>query len=132
MSKRVAEATGRAKIRLCIDAVAGKATGRLSECLAEGGVLVNYGAMSGEPGVVAPRALVFRDITLRGFRLAQWFRAATPAQQRALDGDLTQRIASGELHARVGATYDVSQIKEAVPAATAGERDGKILIVPKH
>jgi len=132
LARRVSDATGRAKIRLGIDAVAGKATGRLSECLTEGGVLVNYGAMSGEPCVVAPRALVFRDVTLRGFWLAKWFRAATPAQQMALYGDLTRRIASGELHARIGATYDVSEIKEAVAAAAQGERGGKILVVPKH
>lgn len=132
LAKRVAEATGRAKIRLGIDAVAGKATGRLSECLAEGGVLVNYGAMSGEPCVVAPRSFVFRDITLRGFWLAKWFRSATPVQQMTVYGDLTQRIASGELRARIGATYDVKDIKLAVAAAAAGERDGKILVVPKH
>jgi trans-2-enoyl-CoA reductase len=132
LARRVAEATGRAKIRLGIDAVAGKATGRLSECLAEGGVLVNYGAMSGEPCVVAPRSFVFRDVTLRGFWLAKWFRSATPAQQMALYGDLTQRIAAGELHARIGATFDVKDIRAAVAAAAAGERDGKILVVPKH
>ncbi len=132
LAKRVAEATGRAKIRLGIDAVAGKATGRLSECLAEGGVLVNYGAMTGEPCVVAPRALVFRDVTLRGFWLAKWFRNSTPVQQMALYGELTQRIASGELRARIGATYDVASIKDAVAAAARGERDGKILVVPKH
>ncbi|MFN2376337.1 MAG: zinc-dependent alcohol dehydrogenase family protein [Candidatus Binatia bacterium] len=130
LARRVAEATGKAKIRLGIDAVAGNATGRLTECLAEGGVLVNYGAMSGEPCVVAPRSFVFRDVTLRGFWLAKWFRQATPAQQMAVYGDLTQRIAAGELHARIGATYDVSRIREAVAAAAAGERDGKILIVP--
>jgi hypothetical protein len=31
----------------------------------------------------------------------------------------------------VAATYDVSEIKQAVAAAASGERDGKILIVPK-
>lgn len=132
LAKRVAEATGRAKIRLGIDAVAGKATGRLSECIAEGGVLVNYGAMSGEPCVVAPRSFVFRDVTLRGFWLAKWFRSATPVQQMELYGDLTRRIASGELHARIGAAFDVKDIRAAVAAAAAGERDGKILVVPKH
>ena len=132
LAKQVAAATGGAKIRLGIDAVAGKATGRLSECLAPGGVLVNYGAMSGEPCVIGPRALVFCDVTLRGFWLAKWFRASTPAQQMTVYGDLTQRIASGELRARVDATFDVSQIRQAVAAAAAGEREGKILVVPKH
>jgi len=131
LAKQVAEATGRSKIRLGIDAVGGKSTDHIAGCLAEGGVLVNYGMMSGESCVVSPAAFVFRDVTLRGFWLALWFRKATPAQQMAVFGEVAKLIATGQLKARVQATYDVSQIKEAVAAAAAGERDGKILIVPR-
>lgn len=132
LAKRVAKATDRGNIRLGIDAVAGEATERLAGCVVEGGVVVNYGAMSGQACVVTPRSLVFRDITVRGFWLAKWFRNSTPAQQMSVYGDLTQRIASGELKARIAATFDVSAIRDAVAAAAAGERDGKILVVPKH
>jgi NADPH:quinone reductase-like Zn-dependent oxidoreductase len=131
LSKQVKEATAGAKIRLAIDAVGGKSTDNLANCLAEGGVLVNYGMMSGEPCVVSPSSFVFRDVTLRGFWLALWFRKATPPQQIAVFGELAKLIATGKLKARVQATYDVSQIKDAIMVAAAGERDGKILIVPK-
>ncbi|PTU73888.1 alcohol dehydrogenase [Pseudomonas mangrovi] len=130
LAQRVREATGGAAIRLGIDAVGGPATDRLAACLAEGGVVVNYGMMSGEPCQVSPSAIVFRDVSLRGFWLAKWFRSATPAQQMALFGELTGLIASGKLHARIAATYDLTQIREAVAAAAGGERDGKILVVP--
>ena len=132
LAKRAAAATGGAKIRLGIDAVGGKATDNIAMCLAEGGVLVNYGMMSGEPCTVSPSSFVFRDITLRGFWLALWFRKATPPQQMAVFGELAKLIATGKLKARVHATYDIGQIKEAVAAAATGERDGKILIVPKQ
>ena len=132
LAKRVADATGNAKIRLGIDAVGGKSTDNLAECLTEGGVLVNYGMMSGESCVVSPSSFVFRDITLRGFWLALWFRKATLPQQMAVFGELAKLIASGKLTARVQATYDISQIKAAVMAAAAGERNGKILMVPKN
>ncbi|PAU52868.1 zinc-dependent alcohol dehydrogenase family protein [Pseudomonas indica] len=131
LHKRVREATGGAAIRLGIDAVGGRATDHLASCLAEGGTLVNYGMMSGEPCQLSPASSVFRDITLRGFWLARWFRNASPADQMKVYGELTQLIASGKLHARIAATYDVSEIKQAVAAAASGERDGKILIVPK-
>jgi mitochondrial enoyl-[acyl-carrier protein] reductase / trans-2-enoyl-CoA reductase len=49
----------------------------------------------------------------------------------ALFGEIGKLIANGKLKARVQATYDIEQIKQAVAAAAAGERDGKILIVPK-
>ncbi len=131
LAKRVAEATENAKIRLAIDAVGGKSTDNLANCLTQGGTLVNYGMMSGESCVMSPSSFVFRDVTLRGFWLALWFRKATPPQQMAVFGELAKLIATGKLKARVQATYDVSQIKAAVTAAAAGERDGKILIVPK-
>lgn len=132
LAKRVAEATGGASIRLGIDAVGGKSTDYLATCLTQGGTLVNYGMMSGEPCTVSPASFVFRDITLRGFWLAFWFRNATPAQQMAVFGEVAQLIATGKLHTRIQATYDVSEIKQAVTEAATGEREGKILIVPKQ
>ncbi|MFY8205897.1 MAG: zinc-dependent alcohol dehydrogenase family protein [Arenimonas sp.] len=130
LAKRVSEATGGAKIRLGIDAVGGGSTEHLAMSLAEGGVLVNYGAMSGEPCQISPASFVFRDITLRGFWLSKWFIGATPEQRMAVFGEVATLIASGTLKSRIQATYSIDQIKEAVAAASAGEREGKILLVP--
>jgi mitochondrial enoyl-[acyl-carrier protein] reductase / trans-2-enoyl-CoA reductase len=130
LAKRVSEATAGAKIRLAIDAVGGTSTEHLAQALAEGGVLVNYGAMSGEPCQISPASFVFRDITLRGFWLSKWFTAATPEQRMAVFGEVAQLITRGVLKSRIQATYSIDQIKEAVAAAAAGERDGKILVVP--
>jgi trans-2-enoyl-CoA reductase len=128
--KRVREATGNATIRLAIDAVGGASTGRLAHALGDGGVLVNYGAMSGEACEISPASLVFRELTVRGFWLAKWYRTATSAQRAALFGELAGLIAAGQLSARVQATYGIDGIKQAVAAAAAGERDGKILVLP--
>lgn len=130
LAARVAHATGGATIRLGLDAVGGSATDRLAQSLAVGGTVVNYGAMSGEPCKVAPGTFVFRNITLRGFWLAFWFRQASVAQQRALYGDLAQRIAQGELAARVDRTFPLPRVQDAVALAARGGRDGKVLLVP--
>lgn len=125
---RVSEATGGAAIRLGVDAVGGAATGRLAQCLADGGTLVNYGVLSGAPCQIAPSHLIFRDLALKGFWLVKWFRNASSDAQRALYGELARLVAHGTLHARVQATYPVERVREAVAAAGAGERHGKILI----
>ena len=130
LAKRVAEATGGAKIRLGIDAVGGDATNNLAACLTEGAVLVNYGAMSGEPCHISPASFVFRDITLKGFWLSRWFKQATAEQRMQVFGEVATLIAQGKLHARIAETYPVERIQEAVAAAAAGARDGKILVVP--
>ena len=132
LAQRVAEATGGAQIRLGIDAVGGAATGRLADCLCESATLVSYGRMSGEPCAVQPDAFIFRDLTLRGFWLASWFRHAPEERRRAIVAEIAGLIATGKLHAPIHATYDVSEIKEAVAAAASGGRSGKILIVPRR
>jgi NADPH:quinone reductase-like Zn-dependent oxidoreductase len=130
LPKRVKDAVSGAPIKLGIDAVGGKATMRLANCIAESGTVVNYGLMSGEPCVVSPQSFVFNDVTLRGFWLAKWFRVASRDAQKALYGELTRLVATGQLKARIHATYPVERIQEAIAAANTGERDGKILVVP--
>ncbi|MEM9303608.1 MAG: zinc-dependent alcohol dehydrogenase family protein [Pseudomonadota bacterium] len=130
LPERVAEATGGAKIRLGIDAVGGPATARLGECLASEGTLVNYGMMSGQNCEMSAGVLIFRDIRVRGFWLAKWFREATPEAQQKLYGELTGLIVAGKLRAPVHGTYPVSRIKEAVGIACQGERDGKVIVTP--
>jgi len=128
--KRVAEATGKAKIRLGIDAIGGEATERLARCVAAGGTVVNYGMMSGEPCQISAASLVFRDVRLVGFWLARWFSRASRAEQAEVYGELTNLIAQGRLQARIAASYPVGDIKLAVAAAAASGRRGKILIEP--
>jgi NADPH:quinone reductase-like Zn-dependent oxidoreductase len=129
LAGKVKEATGGASIRLGIDAVGGAATDRLGTALADGATLVNYGVLSGEPCELSPTALIFRDITLRGFWLARWFRSATPDQQQGLYGKITGLVAAGKLSAPVHATYPVKDVKEAVAVAAGGGRDGKVVLV---
>jgi NADPH:quinone reductase-like Zn-dependent oxidoreductase len=131
LPKRVASLCGKASARLALDAVGGAATARLALCMAEDGLVLNYGALSGEPCHMPPLALVFRSVTLRGFWLARWFRTTPSNQVRDTYAELTQLIAQGRLHARVQASYGLSQIKQAVAQAAAGERDGKVLIEPE-
>ncbi len=128
LAKRVAEATGGAAIKLGIDAVGGAACARLGECLAPEGTLVNYGMMSGEPCQMSAGMLVFKDVRVRGFWLAKWFRQASVAEQQKLYGELTGLILKGKLRAPIHQTYRVKDIKQAVAVAAQGERDGKVIV----
>ncbi|MEE4637524.1 MAG: zinc-dependent alcohol dehydrogenase family protein [Wenzhouxiangella sp.] len=132
LPSQVRAATGGAKIRLAIDAVGGAATERLAGALAEGGTLVNYGVMSGQPCQISPTHLIFRGLTLTGFWLATWYARASQEQRTRLYTDLTRRIAGGHLSAPVADTFDILEVKQAVAAAARGERGGKVLIMPKH
>ncbi len=130
LALRAAAATGGAEIKLGIDAVAGAATERLADCLAEEGTVVNYGLLSGDPCQLRADQTIFKGITLTGFWLAKQMRTMKPAALAALYGDLMARIADGSLHVDVEATYGLEDIKTALDHASREARSGKVLITP--
>lgn len=129
LAERVSAKTGGAAIKLGIDAVGGAATNRLGEALGDGATLVNYGAMSGDPCTLAPTVIIFKDITVRGFWLAKWYRTVAPERRKEVFETIISLIASGKLSVPIHATYNVKDIKEAVAVAAGGQRKGKVVIV---
>lgn len=129
LAKRVSAATNGANIMLGIDAVGGDATNRLGGALGDGATLVNYGAMSGEACKIAPTLIIFKDITVRGFWLAKWYRTVAPERQKEVFTAIIGLIATGKLSAPIHATYHVKDIKQAVTVAASGERNGKVVLV---
>ncbi len=129
LAERVQAATDKAPIKLGIDAVGGAASTRLGEALADQATLVNYGAMSGEPSILTAQLLIFKQLTIRGFWLAQWFRSASPQRQQEVFKTIIELIASGQLMAPVHATYPIQEIKKAVAEAASSKRDGKVILV---
>lgn len=132
LADQVAAVTGKdSRPKLAIDAVAGEATGRLAQALAEGGVVVNYGMLSGQPCTMPPGEVVFRDIALRGFWLARWFSSAKPEEIHQTYAGLIELIADGTIHVDVEATYPLQQIREALAHAAREGRKGKVLLTSR-
>lgn len=130
LAARVARATGGAAVRLAIDAVSGDAAARLIECLAPGGTLCNYGALSGQPLRVHPAQLIFRGVHVRGYWNTPAFRQAPKEKREKVLAALIPLAATGLLKARVEATYPLSRIREALAHAARPGREGKILVIP--
>ncbi len=128
LDARVRAAIGDAALPLAIDAVGGSGTLRLARCVSDGGTVVNYGLLSGEPCMVDGRETVFRDVKLQGFWLRKWFVDTEPAQIAALYRELASKLADGSLAVEIEAVYPFDRIKEAVEHAARGGRAGKILL----
>jgi len=122
--------TGGAPIRLGLDAVAGQATARLASCVAEGGVVCNYGSMTGEDPVMSRSALIFGGQRLVGFMLGRALATRTLDQIRKIYADLAEQVGKGMLSAPVEKVYPIEEIKAALAHAQRGERHGKILVAP--
>lgn len=130
LAERVADATGGADIRLAIDAVGGTATQRLADCTADGGTVVNYGFLSGEPCLFTPDHLILHQLTLTGFWLAPVFGTMSRQDLLNLYGEIAGLFADGTLSVPVEATYTLDQATEALAHASRESRDGKILFTP--
>lgn len=128
LPRRVMAATGGAPVKLAIDAVAGESAARLSACLSPGGVLCNYGMMSGRNVQVSPAALIGNDITVRGFWLPVAMGKLEAAERASAFGEIIPLVASGMLKAKVEATYPLARIHDALAHAAKGERKGKVLL----
>ena len=130
LAQRVRAAIGDGTLALAIDAVAGDASGRLAECLDEGGVVVNYGMLSTQPCAVDAHQIVFRGITLTGFWLVNYLGAMSGEERQSLYGELANSVASGALGTQVEAVYPMEKIGSALEHAARENRDGKILVTP--
>jgi NADPH:quinone reductase-like Zn-dependent oxidoreductase len=117
------------RAKLAFDAVGGEATDALAALVADGGTIANYGLLSGRPCEMHPNHLVFRDLTLRGFWLAKWFREVQPKTVAERYARLVDWMKEGVVGAPVLARHPLRDVKAAVAAAAREGRDGKILLI---
>lgn len=127
---RVRQLTGGKRAVAAIDSVGGADSGVLAALLGEGGVLVAFGSMTGEPMQIPSGELIFKQLVVRGFWGIPAMKALTPQEQRRLMGELLQRAAGGELRLPVAAVYGLDEIAAAVRACQAPGRasEGKVLL----
>jgi NADPH:quinone reductase-like Zn-dependent oxidoreductase len=130
LAEAVKAQTGGGPVRLGLDAVSGRATARLSSCLADGGVVCNYGSMSGEDPIMSRGALTSGGQTLVGFILGRGLATRSLEQVRAIYADLGRQIVDGTLSAPVERVYPIEEIATALAHAQRGGRSGKILVAP--
>ena len=130
IASRVSSATDGAAIQLGLDAVAGEATARLADCLSDGGLVVNYGAVTRENCQMSFFTMFRRDISLCGMSMGRQMAQRDSATQRAVYEFLAKAISEGELSTPIAASYPLSEYVEALDhAGRVGEsRPGKIIV----
>jgi mitochondrial enoyl-[acyl-carrier protein] reductase / trans-2-enoyl-CoA reductase len=130
LAERVRAAVGDAPIRLGIDAVSGDACRRIGDCIAEGGVVVSYGSMSGQDPVMSRAAVNMRGVNLIGFNLGRGLAKRSADQVRQIYADLAGKSRDGVLKAPIDAFFPIEEIKPALIRAQQGGRHGKVLVLP--
>ena len=123
----VKAATSGAPIRLGLNSVGGDSALRLANCLAFGGTLVSFGAMSLQPLKIPTGLLIFKDLRLRGIWINKWYDEATMAERMAAFNPLFDMAKRGLLKTKVEKAYPLDDAKAAVAHAMHDKRSGKII-----
>ena len=127
LREEVKSATGGASIRLGLNSVGGDSALRLANCLAPGGTLVSFGAMSLQPLKIPTGLLIFKDLRFRGIWINKWYDHATLSERMETFRPLFDMVRRGLLKTKVEKAYPLSEVKTAVAHAAQGKRNGKIV-----
>jgi NADPH:quinone reductase-like Zn-dependent oxidoreductase len=127
LREEVKSATSGASIHLGLNSVGGDSALRLANCLAPGGTLVSFGAMSLQPLKIPTGLLIFKDLRFRGIWINKWYDNVTPSERMETFRRLFEMVQSGLLKTKIEKAYPLSEVKTAVAHAAQGKRRGKIV-----
>ena len=121
---------GDALATAAVDSIGGAASGDLVGLLGDGGTLVSFGSMSGEPMQIPSGDIIFKQATVKGFWGSKVSQAMPVEDKRRLVGELLQRAAAGELALPVERVFVLEDIAEAAKVSLQSGRKGKVLLRP--
>jgi len=116
------------RCKLALNAVGGDSAKRVSKCMRANGVMLTYGAMSKQPVVVSNSALIFFNMTYKGFHMGKW--ADLVGKDNYLDAcnQALDFVGNGKLVQTIDSVYPLKEIQDAVKKALQPKRNGKVLV----
>lgn len=128
----VREITGGSGVPFAIDPVGGPLGSAVVNSLSQGGRMLVFGTLSGQPLSFSPRDLMTPGASLSGFWLANWMNSLGLLGKLKLVKTVGKLVGEGVLAAEVSETFPLEKISEAVQAAEQPGRSGKVLLSIAH
>jgi NADPH:quinone reductase-like Zn-dependent oxidoreductase len=116
-------------VALALDAVAGAASGRMFDAVADGGTLIVYGLLASDTVELPAAGVVFRDVSIRGFSRLRAYAAMTPARRQEITAELLGLLDAGLLAAEIEGRYPLEEVGAALAHHQRPGRTGKILLL---
>ncbi|WP_137151167.1 zinc-binding dehydrogenase [Devosia sp. FKR38] len=111
-----------------VDSVGGEVGASLIDVLGSDGELVIFGTATGAPMPLNSGAVIFKEITIKGFWGAKVSAAMSGEKKGQLFGELITLAVQGKLPLPVGGVFDLADAGKAMDAAQIPGRPGKILL----
>ncbi|MFF5210459.1 zinc-dependent alcohol dehydrogenase family protein [Streptosporangium sp. NPDC000396] len=128
--ERVLAATGGRGAEFVFDAVAGPGVTDLARVVADDGMLLLYGALSGEPTPYPGFELGMPALNMRTYTMLET--ARRPERLRRAAAFVTSGLRSGAFRPVVDRTFDLGEIVEAHRYLESNAQIGKIVVTTAH
>ncbi len=123
---RVKEITGGKGVRLTFDPVAGPFVDKLATAATPGGILFEYGLLSGEPTPFPLFVALGHGLSLRGYSLMEI--TLNPARLKTATKYIYDRLANGHFVPKIAKTFPFAQTVDAYRYLESNQQVGKIVI----
>jgi len=123
---RVMELTSGVGARVVFDPVGGPSFIPLTESMAHGGILLEYGALSTEPTPFPQFTVLGKSLTLKGYLNGE-ITNNEAALERA-KAFITKGLSSGQLKPVIARTFPLEQIQEATRFLESNAQIGKVVV----
>jgi NADPH:quinone reductase-like Zn-dependent oxidoreductase len=128
LSSAIRGIVGEQRVRHAIDPVGGATGSVVMRALGRRGRMLVFGTLSEEPLQCSPRTLMTQQASVEGFWLGNFMNDRNLIFKLKLVRRITRLILDGVLSTTVAETYSLDQIADAVTAAEAKARHGKVLL----
>lgn len=126
LAAEVAGITGGRGARVVFDPVGGPSFGPLTQAMARGGILLEYGALSPEPTPFPLFAVLGKSLTLKGYLFSEI--VANDAALERAKTFIMEGLQSGELRPVIARTFEFDEIREAHRFVESNEQIGKVVV----
>lgn len=124
--QRVQEITGGRGVRLTFDPVGGPELEKLAAAAAQGGIIIEYGALATEPTPFPLVQALSKALTIRGYVLMEI--TLDPRKAGKAMAFVYERLADGRFAPKIARTFPFEQSVEAYRYLESNQQVGKIVI----
>ncbi|NTC82450.1 zinc-dependent alcohol dehydrogenase family protein [Agrobacterium tumefaciens] len=126
LAARVTEITKGKGARVVFDPIGGPAIAQLADCMAVGGILLEYGALSPDEGPFPQFAVLGKSLTLKGYLYTEI--VSDDAILSRAKAFINDGLRSGSLNPLISRTFGFEDIREATRFLESNEQIGKIVV----
>ncbi|MBT2501738.1 zinc-binding dehydrogenase [Curtobacterium sp. ISL-83] len=127
---QVTAITGGAPIVAGVESVGGQAAADIVSTLGDNATLVVFGAMASPMMSIPSGAVIFKQVTIKGFWGSVVSKTMPGETKQQLFGELITRVLDGSLTLPVAETFAFEDVRDAVRASDTAGRIGKVLLRP--